>query len=375
MMWHINPIPSFWPGRAASGITLCGRCYGAGYRGAPLPSNEHIFNESNMPVFSCLAESENKVHHYSESHTIVNFTEQAGLINNSSPGPLKRDVLEFLDAFSHGPDPPGAVPDDAHSHDFSVHGAFPDDNMSFTAKRRRLQATPLVAAAHNVKVKAYSRISHGIYSSHEAAPLRDPSDSEASIKYSRSGPFAPGANVHDQSGCAQFGGATGVIGPTTSWRVASSTNLLRGNNYERHISLPPGSREIVPPVVSEHNLNNWNTDLGFSALQRLGYEPSSSSTLDHADSFPNIAARRACKSSALHVFDIRALGTEVRVTAPATSIGNAVRFVESSEWTSQRPRDGLSERFISAPSLAVFSQQSDNSNRIGIDMVDTNAPT
>ena len=70
------------------------------------------------------------------------------------------------------------------------------------------------------------------------------------------------------------------------------------------------------------------------------------------------------------------MGTEVQATAPATSIGIAVIELESSEWTSQRPRDGLSERFISASSSAVFSQQSDNSSEIlNNNLVDTNAPT
>ena len=160
--------------------------------------------------------------------------------------------------------------------------------------------------------------------------------------------------------------------PSPQDMTASPWSLINDNG--KPPLRPPGSREIVDsPVVPEHNLNNWTVDLGSAALHRLGYEPSSSSSLVNANSFPSAAARRACKSSALHVFDNRAiLGTVVQATAPATSIGFAV---QSSEWTNQRPRDGFSERLISAPSLAVFSQQSDNSNEIAPNLVDTNAPT
>ena len=81
---------------------------------------------------------------------------------------------------------------------------------------------------------------------------------------------------------------------------------------------------------------------------------------------------RCCLAAAASVLP-QAVG---QATAPATSIGMAVFELESSEWTSQRPRDGLSERFISAPSSAVFSKQSDNSSEFfDNNLVDTNAPT
>ena len=49
-----------------SGATLCDRCYGAGYRGAPLPTSEHDSDGSNGPAVTCLLVIESEFN-------IVNF--------------------------------------------------------------------------------------------------------------------------------------------------------------------------------------------------------------------------------------------------------------------------------------------------------------
>ena len=319
MIWHINPTPSFWPGKVSSGAILCGKCYGAGHRGAAPPDIE-VFESRKCIKLSNSDDAKGGMDNGTEVHSHPNSSNDdqktsthvdcgAPTSEDACSGVMldgKLDCTAFVQRVDDRDDSldsseygllncsvlTSRVTDgaDLSSCTSSTHVNGPasraaNKHEDFYAKRRRLQCTPLIS---NRSVGPCSELSDSLSNASGIQYVRNPMNFSLNCKATHSDTMhAHAAASNFQTSTRPRGGPPSAAEFTYPSAAGSShqddnstdtrhnsaslcsTGVFMSNaqgstasddNYER-ASPSVGSRETEPPApLLSPSLPDWHPE-------------------------------------------------------------------------------------------------------------------